>query len=121
MTSHLIARCVAAFEAFRDAPAREYLIVERVGPLGWCILHQVEDYDAAYAFRFERHQGNRHVRVMTRTEWQRRTLALMSTREPWLALSKLNAEVVNAQKDLKDEKAIARAAILDAYAEAKHP
>lgn len=117
----LTRRFAAAADAFRDAPPQHFLIVERVRPLGWCVLHAFGDYADAYAQRAARYANDRQVRVMTEAEWRRRTLALMRTREPWFALARLEARLVTAQSELADERAVQRATFLDAFSEVKHP
>ncbi len=119
--NRLIARCVAAFEAFREAPPQHYLVVERVNPLGWYVLHVFEDYDAAQATRSERYANNRHVRVLTESSWRQRTLTEMRSPAPWLALARLNREIVAAQSDLANLRAIQRVTFLNDFSEAKHP
>lgn len=114
-------RFQAAIEAFRNASPQRFLVVQNRDPFGWRVLGSFENYDAAYHARANRHPGERGVRVMSEVDWRRRTLERMRTREPWIAIARLNAQLATARADLADRKSIARAATLDAFSEARHP
>lgn len=114
----LIRRFSFAWNAFRDAPPEEYLIVEEVRPLGWCVLNRFGNYSDADSYRRSAQYGE-GTRVMTEADWRRRTISTMRRRATWHALAKLTHDLDVAQRELEDERRIKRVQVLDDYARSR--
>lgn len=115
MLQRLGLRFLHAYEAFRDEPPEQYLLVEWVNPLGWRVLNAYATYDEA----FQTVRGEQ--RIMTESTWKRQTLERMAGQSPWIAAARLNARAITAESDAATYRTMLRVNWLERFQETKHP
>ena len=93
-----------------------FYVVERMPPIGWCVLSDHESYVDAYYTR-KALEDNAHTRVMTKSEWERQTLIVMASRAPWRALSTMAHDMQKLKSELADLRAIQNTGVMALYAD----
>lgn len=101
---HLRMRIAHVWDGFRNAPLDKFYVVQDMGVIGLRILSQHYTYADAYDRFVER--SDRGDRIVTESEWQRRTIALWSQPRVWREMANLSALVQQQSEQIADLEAI---------------